>query len=160
MTQRVGMARNLIVQVAAADGSTALGIAEITSTALNLAENEELTEITSYDSEGAYEGRYMQRGASISVTAQRTYDDLTGEPDPGQARVELLATQIGEDSVGKARFRQPGADTWVVWEEALFSLGTGGGGGNNDPNVIEFTITRSGPSTTQAFTTISENFPS
>jgi hypothetical protein len=159
MSQRVGMARNLIVQVAAADGLTALAIAEITNTSFNGAENEELTEITSYDSQGDYEGRYMQRGKSITVTAQRTYDDITGAPDPGQARVELMADQVAEDSVGKVRLRQPGGTTWYVWEEALFSLGNAGGGGNNDPNAIEFTITRSGPTTTQAFTTIGQDFP-
>lgn len=160
MTQVVGFARDLIVQVAAADGITALPIAEITNTALNGAEGEEMTEITSYDSQGNYEGRMMQRGKSITVSAQRTYDSVTGAPDPGQDRIEVMCDTVGEDSVGKIRFRQPGGTTWYVWEEALFSLGTAGGGGNNDPNAIEFTVTRSGATTTQTFTTISEDFPS
>lgn len=148
MTQKRVNARDIIVEVAAVDGTTFIEIAGLNSATLNPAENEETADTTNFASEGNYEQEVMQRGATVAVEGQLHKDDSTGAQDPGQARVEVLGAAVAEASVGKIRFRYPVDTSWKVWN-CTVSLGEQGGG-NNDKTGWAATFTRSGPSTTVA----------
>ncbi|MCK9896975.1 phage tail tube protein [Frankia sp. AgB32] len=139
-------ARSLIVQVRAADGTTWLPIKGITQWTMNPAEGEEVTDTTTYDSQGDAESRKMQRGKSIKGEGKLYKDSVTGAQDPGQARCEVIADSLAEDSVGRVRFRHPMDTQWKVWD-AIFSVGEQGGG-NNDMTSWSVTATRTGSSMT------------
>ncbi len=142
-------ARSLIVQVRAADGTTWLPIRGITQWTVNPGEGEEVTDTTTYDSQGYAESRKMQLGASLAGEGKLYRDLVTGVQDPGQARAEVLHSSLGEDSLGRWRFRYPADSQWRVWD-AIASVGEQGGG-NNDMVGWSVTITRSGqPSTASA----------
>lgn len=148
MTQIQIPARSLIVQVRAADGTTYLPIKGITTWTLNPSEGEETTDTTTYDSAGDAESRKMQRGKSMAGEGKLYKDHSTGVQDAGQARIEVLADSLAEDSLGRIRFRHPMDTEWKIWD-AIFSVGEQGGG-NNDMTSWSCTITRSGPTTTAA----------
>ncbi|MBA9003732.1 phage tail tube protein [Thermomonospora cellulosilytica] len=148
MTLRKINARDIIVQVQAADGTTWIEVAGLNSVTVNPGENEETAETTTFASQGAYEQEVMQRGAQLTLEGFLLKDDATGAQDPGQLRCETLAAQVGVASLGKARFRHPVDTQWKVWN-GTFSLGEQGGG-NNDKTGWQCTITRSGASSTMA----------
>lgn len=141
-------ARSLIVQVRAADGTTYLPIGGINSWTINPSEGEETTDVTTFDSVGNVESRKMQRGASLAGEGFLIKDSVTGVQDAGQARIEVLADSLAEDSLGRIRARHPMDTLWRVWD-CIFSVGEQGGG-NNDMTGWSTTITRSGASTTAA----------
>ncbi|HVK25062.1 MAG TPA: hypothetical protein VM677_27190 [Actinokineospora sp.] len=147
MTLRRINARDIIVQVRAADGVTWLGIKDLTSIVPKPGESEETAETTTVDSAGNAEEEIMQRGYAMDIEALKVLDHLTGAPDPGQARCEDLATKVGYESLGALRFRHPLDAVWKVWAEATFSPGDQGGG-VNDKGAWKFTVKRSGPTTT------------
>lgn len=139
-------ARSLIVQVRAADGTTWLPIKGITQWTMNPAEGEEVTDVTTYDSQGDAESRKMQRGKSLKGEGKLYKDTITGVQDAGQARCEVIADSLAEDSVGRVRFRHPMDTQWKVWD-AILSIGEQGGG-NNDMTGWSVTATRTGSSMT------------
>ncbi|EFC80251.1 phage tail tube protein [Parafrankia sp. EUN1f] len=139
-------ARSLIVQVRAADGSTYLPVKGITSWTVNPAEGEETTDTTTYDSNGNAESRKMQIGKSMAGEGKMIKDHATGVQDAGQARIEVLADSLAEDSVGRIRFRHPMESVWKIWD-VIVSIGEQGGG-NNDMTGWSCTFTRTGASTT------------
>lgn len=141
-------ARDIIVQVREADGTTWTEIGAMTSVKHNPGENEENTDTTSYDSDGNYEQRVMQRGAALTLEGFMLQDPISGARDPGQARCEAIATGVAEASLGKLRFRHPADTNWRVWD-ATFSLGEQGGE-TNDMSAWACTVTRSGASTLAA----------
>ncbi|WP_372663717.1 phage tail tube protein [Amycolatopsis kentuckyensis] len=141
-------ARDIIIQVAETNGTTWTPIGGLNSAVPNAGENEEVVDTTTFDSAGNYEQEVIQRGATLALEGFLLKDPANGAQDPGQARVEALATQVGFASVGKIRFRHPVDTQWKVWN-ATFSLGEHGGG-NNDKYAWVATVTRSGPSTTVA----------
>lgn len=147
MVARKINARDLIIQVRGADGTTWSAIGGLTSATPNPSENAETVDTTTFGSLGNYEGEIMQRGASLALEGFLVKDDTTGALDIGQARCEVLATQTGYASLGAIRFRHPMDTAWKVWLEATFSVGEQGGG-NNDKTGWKCDITRSGPSTT------------
>jgi len=138
-------ARDIIIQVAEANGATWTAIGGLNSAVPNASENEEVVDTTSFDSKGHYEQEVIQRGATLELEGFQLKDSANGQPDSGQARVEILASQVGAESLGKIRFRHPMDTTWKVWT-ATFTIGEHGGG-NNDKAAWAVTITRSGPST-------------
>lgn len=142
-------ARDLIVQVRAADGVTWLGIKGLTDMVPKPGEGEEKTDTTVAEDGGKKSNQVMQRGYSLELSGYKYLDHLTGAPDPGQARCEELAEQVGYLSWGAVRFRHPTQSTWKVWETATFSMGDGGGG-VNAKSAWSCTIERSGASTTAA----------
>jgi hypothetical protein len=142
-------ARDLIVQVEDSTPGSWLGVSNLTEMTVNPSEAEEEVDTTTFESQGDAEQEIMQRGASLSLTGFRTLDNITGAPDPGQARCETLATLKGPDSLGAIRLRHPLQTTWKVWPKATFSVGEQGGG-NNDKASWACTIKRSGASTTAA----------
>jgi hypothetical protein len=101
---------------------------------------EETTDITTFGSNGQAESQKMQIGKSLTIEGFR---DIA---DPGQLRVEALAEELGDDSLGRVRFHAPGDTNWEVWN-AHVNLGDQGGG-NNDKVSWSATFTRSGASTT------------
>lgn len=149
MTLRRINARDIIVQVRAADGTTWLGIKDLTSIVPKPGSDEEKATTTTNDSGGNAEGEIMQRGYAMDLEGLKNLDHITGAADPGQARCEDLATRVGYDSLGAIRFRHPLDSTWKVWAEATFSVGDGGGG-TNAKVTWKCTITRSGATTTTA----------
>lgn len=150
MTLKFINARDIIFQVSDGNASpTWLAVGGLNSVVPNPAENEETVETTVYDDDGNYAGQIMQRGASATLEGMMVKDHLTGAQDPGQARCEYMATQVGEDSLTSVRFRHPADTLWQVWANAYFSLGEQGAG-NNDKTPWSCTITRSGAKTTAA----------
>lgn len=144
-------ARDIVIQVAEANGTTWTPVGGLTSAVPNPSENEEVADTTTFDSRGYYEQEVIQRGATLELEGFLLKDSSTGALDPGQARIETLATEVGSASVGKLRFRHPMDTQWKVWN-ATFTLGEQGGG-NNDKVSWNVTITRSGPSTTAPVST-------
>ncbi|GGM76893.1 hypothetical protein GCM10012275_54480 [Longimycelium tulufanense] len=140
-------ARGWIFQVS--DGQptpTWLEIASVNSFEYSRSENEETVDTTVFSSNGLYEGQVMQRGASLNVEGLR--DSTAGVVDPGQARVDALATFVGDASLGQIRFRHNSDSEWTVWT-AYVSPGSLGGG-NNDKTSWSATFTRSGVASTAA----------
>lgn len=141
-------ARDTIVQVAEADGTTWTEISNVNTIGINPGENEETADTTTMESEGAYEEEVMQRGNSLTLEGMQTKDRTTGAKDPGQARCDVLGTSVGYDSLGKIRFRHVMDANWEVWN-ATFKPGEQGGG-HNDKSAWSVVVTRSGPSTSVA----------
>ncbi|AHH94222.1 hypothetical protein GCM10010174_22970 [Kutzneria viridogrisea] len=140
-------ARDLVIQVAEADGKTWSQIGGLNSAVPNAGDNEEVVDTTTFDSGGYYEQEVVQRGATLGLEGYLLQDPSTTAQDPGQARVEFLATQVGPASLGKVRFRHTLDKAWRVWT-ATFSMGEQGGG-NNDKAAWKATIARSGQPTTE-----------
>lgn len=117
MTQTKVNARDIIFQVAEADGTTWHDVEHLKNVTRNPGENEAVAETTDYDSEGAYEEEVMQRGSSLTLTGDEMEDDITGAVPVGRARIEALAGEdaIGSASLGKVRFRSPRSSQWNVW---------------------------------------------
>lgn len=141
-------ARDIIIAVADSNVTTWLEVAGLNSATVNRAENEAKTETTTFDDNGNYSERPMQRGASLALAGFLYKDSVTGAGDPGQARVAALAKLVAEEGMGKVRFRHPMDTEWEVWN-ATFS-NSGGGGGNNDMTGWGATIVRDGVETMMA----------
>jgi hypothetical protein len=141
-------ARDMIFEVRAADNVTYVAVSAVSSFLVNPGENEETADTTTYDSDGNYEERKMQRGASIKIEGFMHKDDATGAQDTGQARLETLGTLVGEASLGRVRFRHPMDTLWKVWD-CTVSLAEQGGA-NNDETKWGCTVMRTGASTTAA----------
>lgn len=141
-------ARDIIVAVADAGGTTWLEVAGLNSATVNRAENEVKTETTEFSDGGAYSERKMQTGASLALEGFLYKDSATGAGDPGQARIKTVAGLVGEASIGQVRFRHPMDAEWEVWN-ATFSQGPQGGG-NNDMTSWGATFVRDGQATTAA----------
>lgn len=140
-------ARNLIFQVQAADGVTWLQIGGLTELQVDPSANSAKADVTTFDSGGNYEERIMQRGAMITLSGFRIQDSLTAVQDSGQARVDVLSVQTGENSLGSVRFRYGTADpTWKVWSCTVDPSAVGGK--TNDESSWGAKITRSGATTT------------
>lgn len=138
-------ARSIIVQVLAADGTTWLPISSLSEITIDPSADSAKVDTTTFDSNGNYEGRVMQRGASMTLAGFLVKDDTTGVQDTGQARVVTLAKGMAEASIGQIRRRFPADSQWTVWtaffEESKF------GGKNNDESSWGATVTRSGAAT-------------
>lgn len=106
---------------------------------------EEVTDTTTFASEGQAESQKMQLGKQLEIEGFRLRDDVSGALDPGQAMVETLSERLGEDSLGKIRFAHKDDTEWTVWT-AHVNLGDEGGG-NNDKTSWSATFTRSGADT-------------
>jgi hypothetical protein len=138
-------ARDMILEVELADAVTYQTVGALNTITVNKGENEETEDVTTYDSDGAYEERVMQRGASLTLAGFMHKDNQTGAQDPGQARIEELSDKTLEESIGKVRFRHPTDTEWTVWN-ATFRL-TEQGGPQNANTTWGATIRRSGKST-------------
>lgn len=118
----------------------------VTSFTLSNSEGEESTDTTTFQSAGFAESQAMQRGASLSL--EGFVERTGGADDAGQAAVDALAGEVGEDSLGGVRFRHVDDTDWTVWS-AWVSKGDNGGG-NNDKTRWGATFTRSGAASTAA----------
>lgn len=147
MAERKVPARDIIVQVQAADGVTWLSIGALNNVKLNPGDQEKATELTTFDSAGQYEQIIMQRGASLKLEGMLLKDNLTGVQNAGQLRCEAIGAAVGYASLGAFRFRHPADQVWRVWLTATMSLNDQGGG-NNDTTNWGGTVMRSGASTT------------
>lgn len=148
MTQTRIPARDIVLEVRLADGTTWSAIGGLNTVTINKGENEEVEDVTEYDSDGSYEERVMQRGASLTLSGFMHRDSATAVQDTGQARVEALSLLTGDASIGYYRFRYPLETNWTQWT-ATSRLSENGGGQN--ANVTwGATVRRSGPSSTVA----------
>lgn len=138
-------ARSIIVQVLAADNVTWLPISSLSEVTIDPSAESAKADTTTFDSNGTYEGRIMQRGAAMVLAGLLVKDDTTGVQDTGQARVVNLAKGVAEASIGSIRFRHPADNQWKNWtayfEESKY------GGKNNDESSWGANVTRSGPTT-------------
>lgn len=138
-------ARSIIVQVLAADNVTWLPISSLSEVTIDPSAESAKADTTTFDSNGTYEGRIMQRGAAMVLAGLLVKDDTTGVQDTGQLRVVTLAKGVAEASIGSIRFRHPADNQWKVWtayfEESKF------GGKNNDESSWGANVTRSGVTT-------------
>lgn len=141
-------ARDIICQVEDATVDTWIAVTQLTSATKNPGENEETVDVTTFDSQGEYEQYVMQRGASMALEGFLRKDRTDGTKDPGQLRIEVLASLKGVASEGRLRFRHPMDTEWNVWR-ATFSQGEQGGG-TNDMTSWSATVTKSGLATTLA----------
>lgn len=140
-------ARDWLFQIQTAP-TTWAEIGGINTWELDRNSNSENTESTTFRSRGRYEGHIAQRGASISLEGfWETDTDVETTRDVGQAAVDLLAEQVGRDSLGGFRFRHDAQTAWTVWARAMVEPG-GVGGENNDNTSWSATFTRSGAATT------------
>lgn len=124
-------ARDLIFQVSDMEATptwTATG--GLLSGTVTPNENEEMTDTTTWDSEGYFEQEKMQLGAKIALEGRYLQDPVSGVRDPGQELVETLAARLTYDSQIDVRFRYPGSTNWKVWK-ATVSVGDQGGGTND-----------------------------
>ena len=110
--------------------------------------NEATVETTDFDSAGNYEGEVMQRGATLQVAGQKKLDAAGTASAPGQAVVNALAQELGQDSLGGVRFRHTTETAWEVWTAYVSPADEGGG--NNDKSSWGATFTRSGAKSTEA----------
>jgi len=143
------LARQIIIQVSDGAGTpTWLSIAGINSAKPNPGEAEEAADIGTFDSNGYDESMPAQRGATLETEGLIVKDDTTGAQNPGQARCEALAAQIGYQAHGSIRFRHPMDTAWKVWT-AWVSLSEQGGA-KNDPDSWGVKFMRSGAPSTMA----------
>jgi hypothetical protein len=138
-------ARNIIFQVQQTDGITWVPVGGLSEVQVDPSANSAKADTTTFDSAGNYEEQIMQRGATITLSGLLLKDNLTGEQDTGQARIDLLAAQTGAESIGMVRFRHPMDTAWKVWN-ATFEP-SAFGGKNNDESSWGAKINRSGAST-------------
>ena len=143
------LARDIIIQVESSVTNTWFTVEGLTSATPNPGEDAEDTDVTDFQSAGRPEFLPTQRGASLGMEGWKILDSITGDPAPGQGRLELLADTLGYAGIARLRFRQPLETTWKVWN-AVFTPGEIGGGGNNDAGGWNMTAKRSGASTTAA----------
>lgn len=137
------LARDIVFQIESGTPNTWLAIGGISTTSPNPGEDAEDTDVTDYNSGGRPEYLPTQRGASFGMEGMRLLDSITGDPDPGQGRVDTLSQTLGYPGIGRFRFRHPLETTWTVWNVVC----TPGeqGGGNNDAGKWALTLKRSGP---------------
>lgn len=140
-------ARDWLFEVLAVDDITWLTIEGISKFTLKPGENEEVAQMTVFGSKGKHASQPMQRGATIEIEG-RYYLSTLGVRDPGQARIDALGGAMGEDSIGRLRFRHTIQTTWVVWDMWVSLKDVGGE--NNDKSSWGLTATRFEAATTMA----------
>lgn len=140
-------ARDWVFQVLADDDTTWIEIEGINKFASKPGENEEVAEMTVFKSKGKHASQPMQRGATLEIEG-KFYLSSLGVRDPGQLRITALGSLMGNDSIGKIRWRHEIQTTWVVWD-CWISLGESGGE-NNDKTAFAFVATRFEAATTMA----------
>lgn len=150
MAQRQILARDLMVDVLAADGTTWVPVDDNnTNMTLNPGANSVMTDTTTAGNAGVYSQIPAQRGAQVVLTGRLTKDHITGAQDTGQARCEVLAAAVGYDGLGGIRFRHPVDTVWKVWTQATFELGEQGADVNG-MTAWACTVTRCIATTTMA----------
>lgn len=93
------------------------------------------------------------RGMEYTLSGIKQVDPDTGARDPGQAALETLGLLNGPAGLGQFRHSMIGGDVAIF--KASVNV-TSGGGGNDDPNAWEATLTRSGASTFAAASDVPE----
>jgi len=144
-------ARDMVVQVLQADGTTWTTVEGLNSIGSDPAANEAMTEKTTYGSAGSYESIKMQVGHSLELAGLLSKDSVTGALASGQARITTLAALVSYAGLGQVRFRESGTtDTqWIKWAEATFSRGASNGA-NNDLRTFAATLGRNSTATLEA----------
>lgn len=144
-------ARDMVVQVLQADGTTWTTVEGLNSIGSDPSANEVMTDKTTYGSVGNYESIKMQIGHSLELAGMLSKDSITGALASAQARITTLAALVAYAGLGQARFRESGTtDTqWVKWTEATFSRGASTGD-NNALRSFGATIGRNGAAVLEA----------
>lgn len=98
---------------------------------------------TTFDSNGTEEHKVASRGAGLTLEGFYEVDIATGDRDPGQEALIVLADAVGYDSVKPFRMSEPAGKT-----EFLVSANVNfGGGGVNANSAFSVTLLRSGAAT-------------
>lgn len=147
MTMQYVSARDLVVQVLAADATTWVEVEGLNSVGMDPSANEVMADKTVYGSDGNYSGIKMQVGASLDLQGLKLKDSITGVQATGQLRCTTLAAAVAYAGLGQVRFRDEIDTLWTVWTEATFSVGAQTGG-NNDLRSFACAVGRNGASST------------
>ena len=144
-------ARDMVVQVLAADGTTWGEVEGLDDIGLDPSAQEVMTDKTTYGSGGLYEGLKIQVGAEVQLTGKLMKDSVSGAQAPYQLRCTVLAAALAYAGLGQVRFRASELTdtTWTKWGEATFSLGNSGGG-NNDLRTFTCKVGRNGASSSES----------
>ncbi len=121
------LARGWNFEVRHADGIQWVEIKGINS--FSMAGSKEDTDTTDFDSQGRTEHLVAARSANMTLEGFYLIDESNGTRDPGQARVEVLADNIGTASIAEYRFTGPSGAITVFRASVEVE---GPGGGNND----------------------------
>lgn len=140
-------ARDWLFEIRADDGNTWVDINGILKFTLKLSENEEVAVMTVFKSAGNFASQPMQRGAMMELEGKYYLSSLNVR-DVGQARIDFLGGKMGNDAIGKFRFRHEVQTSWVVWDGWVSIKDIGGE--NNDKTSWGFSITRFEAATTMA----------
>ncbi len=98
-------------------------------------------ETSDFNSGGRSEHLKAERGDSWTCAGFTLEDVVTGDRDPGQARVEAVAQLIGPEALIRYRITSPGGNTIEFLGSAEVTLS---GGGTNDASQWQAVVRASG----------------
>lgn len=134
------LARDLVIEIGA-DGS---GGGYIPIKGLNSITHSPTStdaETSDFNSEGRSEHLKAERGDSWTCAGFTLEDVITGERDPGQARVEAVAQIVGPAALVPFRLTSPGGNTIEFVGSVEVTLS---GGGTNDASQWQAVVRASG----------------
>lgn len=99
------------------------------------------TETTDFDDAGVANHLVAERGDSWALAGMAEEDADTGDKDPGQEIIELLAREFSNDAFGLFRMTSPGGNAITFHASAEVKLASGG---RNDAATWDATLTVSG----------------
>jgi len=102
----------------------------------SLSVSTERTDATDFDSGGWESGIVVGRGQEITLSGFRLEDVTTKDRDAGQARIEALADQFGDNAFGNFRFTTPGGKKLRF----VASIQIGSSGSDTEPVSWEATL--------------------
>lgn len=134
------LARDLTIEVDAAGSGG--GFVEIKGLhSITHAPTSTDAETSDFNSEGRSEHLKAERGDSWTCAGFTLEDVVTGDRDPGQARVEEVAQLVGPEALVRYRITSPGGNTIIFFGSAEVTLS---GGGTNDASQWQAVIRASG----------------
>lgn len=101
-------------------------------------------ETSDFNSEGRSEHLKAERGDSWTCSGFTLEDVVTGDRDPGQARVEEVSQLVGPEALVRFRLTSPGGNTIIFFGSVEVTLS---GGGTNDASQWQAVVRASGPIT-------------
>jgi hypothetical protein len=134
------LARDLVIEIG--DGGSGGGYIPIKGlNSITHSPTSTDAETSDFNSEGRSEHLKAERGDSWTCAGFTLEDVLTGERDPGQARVEAVAQIVGPLALVPFRLTSPGGNTIEFVGSVEVTLS---GGGTNDASQWQAVVRASG----------------
>jgi hypothetical protein len=134
------LARDLTIEVDAAGSGG--GFVEIKGlNSITHAPTSTDAETSDFNSGGRSEHLKAERGDSWTCAGFTLEDVVTGDRDPGQARVEAISQLVGPEALTRFRITSPGGNTIIFFGTAEVTLS---GGGTNDASQWQAVVRASG----------------